>query len=305
MTDNAIEVADLVKHFGSVVALDGLNLEVPTGQVTGFLGPNGAGKTTTIRIILGLIKANSGSVSLLGGNPWEDAVELHKLLAYVPGDVALWPNLTGGQIIDVLSALCGGLEKARRKEMIDRFQLDPTKKASTYSKGNRQKVALVAALASRAKLLVLDEPTSGLDPIMEAEFQAVIKEVKKEGRSVLLSSHIFAEVESLADQVTIIREGKTVESSTLEDLRAKASTSVKVRTDTPVAVTCIPGIRNAVTDGFEVTFDVDGADWPRVLQSMSMLNITQLVANPPSLEQIFMSHYADDMAAAEADEVAK
>jgi len=298
MSENAIEVADLVKHFGSVVALDGLNLEVPVGQVTGFLGPNGAGKTTTIRIILGLIKANSGSVTLLGGNPWTDAVELHKRLAYVPGDVALWPNLTGGQIIDVLSALCGGLEQARRSEMIERFQLDPTKKASTYSKGNRQKVALVAALASRAELLVLDEPTSGLDPIMEAEFQAVIKDVKKEGRSVLLSSHIFAEVESLADQVTIIREGKTVESSALETLRAKASTKVKVRTDTPVAVLSIPGVQDPVADGDEVTFDVEGADWPRVLQAMSMLKVTQLVANPPSLEQIFLSHYTADMDAA-------
>jgi len=298
MSENAIEVKDLVKHFGSVVALDGLNLEVPVGQVTGFLGPNGAGKTTTIRIILGLIKANSGSVTLLGGNPWTDAVELHKRLAYVPGDVALWPNLTGGQIIDVLSALCGGLEPGRRSEMIERFQLDPSKKASTYSKGNRQKVALVAALASRAELLVLDEPTSGLDPIMEAEFQAVIKDVKKEGRSVLLSSHIFAEVESLADQVTIIREGKTVESSALETLRAKASTKVKVRTDTPVAVLSIPGVQDPVADGDEVTFDVEGADWPRVLQSMSMLKITQLVANPPSLEQIFLSHYTADMDAA-------
>ena len=305
MSENAIEVKDLVKHFGSVVALDGLNLEVPVGQVTGFLGPNGAGKTTTIRVILGLIKANSGSVTLLGGNPWADAVELHKRLAYVPGDVALWPNLTGGQIIDVLSALCGGLEPARRKDMIERFQLDPSKKASTYSKGNRQKVALVAALASRAELLVLDEPTSGLDPIMEAEFQGVIKEVKREGRSVLLSSHIFAEVESLADQVTIIREGKTVESSALDDLRQKASTKVKVRTDTPMAVTSIPGVHDAVADGDEVTFDVEGADWARVLQAMSMLKITQLVANPPSLEQIFLSHYTEDMAAADQAEAAK
>ena len=300
MSENAIEVDGLVKHFGTVHALNGLNLSVPTGQVTGFLGPNGAGKTTTIRIILGLIKADGGSVTLLGGNPWTDAVALHKRLAYVPGDVALWPNLTGGQIIDVLSALCGGLEPARRSAMIERFQLDPTKKAQTYSKGNRQKVALVAALASRAELLVLDEPTSGLDPIMEAEFQAVIKEVKAEGRSVLLSSHIFAEVESLADRVTIIREGKTVEASSLDDLRKVASTHVKVNTDTPVAVQSIPGVRDVVTNGNEVSFVVDGANWAGVLHVLSMLRVQSLVANPPSLEDIFLSHYADDMAAAEA-----
>lgn len=302
MSENAIEVAGLVKHFGSVHALNGLNLVVPTGQVTGFLGPNGAGKTTTIRIILGLIKAGGGSVSLLGGNPWRDAVALHKRLAYVPGDVALWPNLTGGQIIDVLSALTGGLEKTRREAMIERFQLDPTKKAQTYSKGNRQKVALVAALASRAELLVLDEPTSGLDPIMEAEFQAVIKEVKQEGRSVLLSSHIFAEVESLADQVTIIREGKTVESGTLSQLRHLARTQVKVSTDTPLAVASIPGVYDAITDGQDVTFSVDTADWSKVLQALSLLRVDALVANPPSLEQIFLSHYSDEIPASPAND---
>ncbi|MCL2782703.1 MAG: ABC transporter ATP-binding protein [Propionibacteriaceae bacterium] len=298
MSENAIEVDGLVKHFGTVHALDGLTLSVPTGQVTGFLGPNGAGKTTTIRIILGLIKANSGTVTLLGGNPWTDAVALHKRLAYVPGDVALWPNLTGGQIIDVLSALCGGLEQARRDAMIERFQLDPTKKAQTYSKGNRQKVALVAALASRAELLVLDEPTSGLDPIMEAEFQAVIKEVKAEGRSVLLSSHIFAEVESLADRVTIIREGKTVETGTLGQLRHLARTQVKVNTDTPVAVQSIPGVHDVHTEGEDVSFGVDAADWAKVLHALSLLNVNTIVANPPSLEQIFLSHYTDDMAEA-------
>jgi len=300
MSNNAIEVDSLVKHFGDVVALDGLDLTVPQGQVIGFLGPNGAGKTTTIRIILGLIKADGGTVSLLGGNPWTDAVALHKRLAYVPGDVALWPNLTGGQIIDVLSALTGGLEKTRRDAMIERFQLDPTKKAQTYSKGNRQKVALVAALDSRAELLVLDEPTSGLDPIMEAEFQAVIKEVKAEGRSVLLSSHIFAEVESLADEVTIIREGKTVEAASLNELRKLASTQVKVVTDTPSAVASIPGARNVQVDGNEVSFIVDGSNWPRVLQGLAAAKPQTFVANPPSLEEIFLSHYAGDMAATEA-----
>ena len=295
MSGNAIEAVGLVKHFGSVHALDGLELTVPAGQVTGFLGPNGAGKTTTIRILLGLIKADGGRAALLGGDPWHDAVALHKKLAYVPGDVALWPNLTGGQIIDVLAGLRGGLEPARRAAMIERFQLDPTKKAQTYSKGNRQKVALVAALASRAELLVLDEPTSGLDPIMEAEFQAVIREAKAEGRSVLLSSHIFAEVESLADQVTIIREGKTVETGTLAQLRHLARTQVKVNCDTPLAVQSIPGVHDAEASGDDVTFDVDGADWPKVLAALSLLDVRSLVANPPSLEEIFLRHYSDEL----------
>jgi len=297
MSENAIEVQGLVKHFGSVHALNGLDLTVPTGQVTGFLGPNGSGKTTTIRILLGLIKADGGRATLLGGNPWIDAVQLHRRLAYVPGDVALWPNLTGGQIIDVLGRLTGGLDTKRRAEMIERFQLDPTKKAGTYSKGNRQKVALVAALASNSELLVLDEPTSGLDPIMEAEFQAVIHDIKGQGRSVLLSSHIFAEVESLADQVTIIREGKTVQSGTLESMRSLARTQVTVNTATPAVVQAIAGLHEVSADGNNVSFSVDVADWPRVLQSLSMARVSAVKANPPSLEQIFMGLYADEGAA--------
>jgi len=297
MSNNAIEVEGLVKHFGAVVALDGLDLSVPQGQVTGFLGPNGAGKTTTIRILLGLIKADGGNATLLGGNPWTDAVALHKRLAYVPGDVALWPNLTGGQIIDVLGRLTGGLDAKRRAQMIERFQLDPSKKAGTYSKGNRQKVALVAALASTSELLLLDEPTSGLDPIMEAEFQAVIKEMKSEGRSILLSSHIFAEVESLADSVTIIREGRTVESGTLAELRHLSRTQVSVRTNTPVAIQSIPGVQGAQVDGDEISFSVASDDWPRVMSAMSTLKIDNLTANPPSLEQIFLSLYSDELPA--------
>jgi len=296
MSDNAIEVRGLIKHFGAVHALDGLDLDVPAGQVTGFLGPNGSGKTTTIRILLGLIKADGGSATLLGGNPWTDAVQLHKRVAYVPGDVALWPNLTGGQIIDVLGRLTGGLDPQKRAEMIERFQLDPSKKSGTYSKGNRQKVALVAALASHSELLLLDEPTSGLDPIMEAEFQKVIKDIKTQGRSVLLSSHIFAEVESLADTVTIIREGKTVEAGSLSDLRKLARTEVKVHTATPVAVQSIPGVHDVAIDGDEVSFTVDGADWPKVLQALSLVGITQMTANPPSLEQIFLSNYTEPAA---------
>ncbi|MCL1840666.1 MAG: ABC transporter ATP-binding protein [Propionibacteriaceae bacterium] len=295
MSDNAIEVRGLVKSFGAVHALQGLDLLVPTGGVTGFLGPNGSGKTTTIRIVLGLIRADAGRVSLLGGDPWTQAVALHKRLAYVPGDVALWPNLTGGAIIDVLGALAGGLEPARKAAMIERFQLDPTRKAGTYSKGNRQKVALVAALASRVELLVLDEPTSGLDPIMEAEFQAVIREVKAEGRSVLLSSHIFAEVETLADQVAIIREGRTVEQGTLASLRHLARTQVRVGLDDPARAIALPGTHAARVEGREAVFDVDAADLPAVLAGLAPLGPSSLVANPPSLEEIFLSHYADEL----------
>jgi len=295
MSDNAIEVSGLVKNFGAVHALQGLDLAVPTGQVTGFLGPNGSGKTTTIRILLGLIRADGGHASLLGGNPWTQAVQLHKRLAYVPGDVALWPNLTGGAIIDVLGALTGGLDKQRRAEMAERFQLDLSKKAGTYSKGNRQKVALVAALASRSELLLLDEPTSGLDPIMEAEFQAVIREVKAEGRSVLLSSHIFAEVESLADTVVIIREGRTVEQGTLASLRHLAQTQVRIAVDNPAAVQAIPGLHGFRVVGSDATFGVDSADLPAVMAALAALKPASLVANPPSLEEIFLSHYADEM----------
>lgn len=215
----AISVSGLVKTFGKTRALDGLDLTVATGQVHGFLGPNGSGKTTTIRVLLGLLRADSGRATLLGGDPWSDAVELHRMLAYVPGDVSLWPNLTGGEAIDLLGRLRGGLNRRRRDELLQRFDLDPTKKARSYSKGNRQKVAVVAALASDAELLLLDEPTSGLDPIMESVFQECIREVKGEGRTVLLSSHILAEVEALCDRVSIIRLGRTVQSGTLSELR--------------------------------------------------------------------------------------
>jgi len=291
---NAIEVAHLKKNFGRVQALSDLNLTVPEGQVTGFLGPNGAGKTTTIRILLGLIQADAGTARLLGGDPWREAVKLHRRLVYVPGDVALWPNLTGGQIIDVLGQLSGGLEKNRRDHMVERFELDPTKKARTYSKGNRQKVALVAALASRAELLVLDEPTSGLDPIMEQAFTETISQVKAEGRSVLLSSHIFAEVEKLADRVTIIRQGVTVEQGTLDQLRRRTRTQVRttLKHDGKVLAS-LPGVHDYALDGPQTTFSVDTAALPQVLAELARFEPQSLVANPPSLEDIFLSHYED------------
>lgn len=211
--NSAIEATGLRKHFGKTVALDGLNLTVPTGTVHGFLGPNGSGKSTTIRILLGLITSNDGRASVLGGDPWRDAVALHRRLAYVPGEMTLWPNLTGGQAIDIIASLRGDKDRARIKTMTERFDLDPTKKARSYSKGNRQKVALVAALASQAELFIFDEPTSGLDPLMEQVFQQCVDEIRAEGKTVLLSSHIFSEVQRLCDAVTIIRMGQTVEVS--------------------------------------------------------------------------------------------
>src|ERR687898_3363503 len=255
---NAIEVAGLVKTFGHVRALDGLDLTVATGEVHGFLGPNGAGKTTTIRVLLGLLRADAGEVRLLGGDPWHDAVELHRRLAYVPGDVTLWPKLSGGEVIDLFGRLRGDLDPARRDALLQRFELDPTKKSRTYSKGNRQKVALVAALASDAELLILDEPTSGLDPLMEAVFQETIREWKDEGRTVLLSSHILAEVEALCDRVSIIRLGRTVESGTLDELRHLTRTAITVEAAEPIdGIGDLPGVHDPQVDGVRARFDVE------------------------------------------------
>src|SRR5690625_1565460 len=235
----AITISDLTKSYGSVRALDGLDLRVERGEVHGFLGPNGAGKSTAIRILLGILRHDSGNVRLLGGDPWDDAVSLHRRLAYVPGDVELWPNLTGGEAIDLFARLRGGVDRVKRDELIERFDLDPRKKGRTYSKGNRQKVALISALASNVELLLLDEPTAGLDPLMEAVFQECIHEAKDAGHTVLLSSHILAQVEVLADRISIIRHGKIVESGTLNELRHLSRTAVTVQTGEP-----IPGLVN-------------------------------------------------------------
>ncbi|HEX5097169.1 MAG TPA: ABC transporter ATP-binding protein, partial [Acidimicrobiia bacterium] len=253
-----ISIAGLVKTFGSTKALDGLDLVVEPGEVHGFLGPNGSGKTTTIRVLLGLLRADRGSVTLLDGDPWRDAVALHRRLAYVPGDVTLWPKLSGGEVIDLLGRLRGDLDPVRRDELLERFELDPTKKARTYSKGNRQKVGLVAALASRAELLILDEPTSGLDPLMEAVFQDCIREVKAEGRTVLLSSHILAQVEALCDRVSIIRAGRTRQSGTLRELRGMTRTSIVAElAGSPDGISALPGVHGLEVDGSRVRFDVD------------------------------------------------
>lgn len=297
-TQMAVEVEGLTKSFGRVHALRGLDLTVPVGQVTGFLGPNGSGKSTTIRILLGLLRADGGQVHVLGGDPWADAVRLHRSIAYVPGDVMLWPNLTGGEAIDILSRLSGSLDPKRKRAMLDRFELDPTKKARAYSKGNRQKVALVAALASDAELLLLDEPTSGLDPLMEAAFTESIREVKADGRSVLLSSHIFAEVERLADRVTIIRDGVTVEAGTIAELRHLTRSQVTVVLDGGAdGLAALPGVHDLRQLDGHITFAVDDAELPTVLGAVARLQPRSIVANPPSLEELFLRHYGDELAA--------
>jgi ABC-2 type transport system ATP-binding protein len=293
---NAISVAGLVKTFGPTRALDGLDLDVASGEVHGFLGPNGSGKTTTIRILLGLLRADAGEVRLLGGDPWRDAVALHRRLAYVPGDVSLWPKLSGGEVIDLLGRLRGDLDPVRREELLERFELDPTKKARSYSKGNRQKVALVAALASSAELLLLDEPTSGLDPLMEAEFQACIREVKAEGRTVLLSSHILAEVEALCDRVSIIRAGRTVEAGTLTELRHLTRTAITAETArAPVGLDALPGVHGLVTDNSRVRFSVDTSQLDIVVARLAELGLKSLTSQPPTLEEVFLRHYGDEL----------
>ncbi|GCE28857.1 ABC transporter ATP-binding protein [Dictyobacter alpinus] len=292
MQDAAIEVVDLTKAFGRVQALNGLNLSVRTGEVHGFLGPNGAGKTTTIRILLGLLRADTGSARLLGGDPWQDAVPLHRRLAYVPGDVTLWPNLTGGEVIDLLGRLRGGLDARRRTELLTRFELDPRKKARTYSKGNRQKVALIAALASDVELLVLDEPTSGLDPLMEAVFRECIEELRQQGRTVLLSSHILSEVEALCDRVSIIRSGRLVESGSLTELRHLTRTSISANVaKTPDQLATLAGVHGLQVQGNRVRFEVDTSELNTVLSYLSSLDLQSLVSQPPTLEELFMRHY--------------
>jgi ABC-2 type transport system ATP-binding protein len=294
---DAIQAAGLVKTFGSARALDGLDLSVRTGEVHGFLGPNGAGKTTTIRVVLGLLRADSGTVTLLGGDPWTDAVALHRRLAYVPGDVNLWPNLTGGEAIDLLGSLRGGLDPRRRAELLERFQLDPRKKGRTYSKGNRQKVAIVAALASDVELLVLDEPTSGLDPLMETVFQDIIRETKVEGRTVLLSSHILAEVEALADRVSIIRLGRIVQTGTLAQMRQLTRTTIQAETSQPVTgLAELPGVYNVDSSGAAVHFAVDDEHINAAMRHLTGFGIRSLVSHPPTLEELFLRHYGDELA---------
>ncbi len=295
MTDTspAVEISGLRKSFGRTQALDGLDLTVARGDVTGFLGPNGAGKSTTIRVLLGLLRADGGTVRLLGGDPWRDAVTLHRKIAYVPGDVTLWPNLTGMQAIDFLTALRGdGVDQKRRDQLIERFELDPHKKARTYSKGNRQKVAIIAAFSTRSELFVLDEPTSGLDPLMEQAFQQCVREVAERGAAVLLSSHILAEVEKLCDTVTIVRAGRTVRSGKLADMRHLMRTTVTVRTRADSHdLQRAPYVHHLRADDGRLQFSVDRDNLDRAMTELTGLGIDELTVTPASLEDMFLREY--------------
>ena len=305
---SAIQVNDLRKTFGSTVALDGLDLDVATGEIHGFLGPNGAGKSTTIRILLGLLRSDSGSATLLGGDPWRDVETLHRRLAYVPGDVALWPNLTGGEVIDLLGRLRGGLHETRRAELLERFDLDPTKKGRSYSKGNRQKVALVAALASDVELYLLDEPTSGLDPLMEAVFKDAAREVRERGATILLSSHILSEVESLCDRVSIIRDGRNVESGSLAQLRHLSRTTVDATVERAVdaaELQRIPGLADVAVTNHHVVCAVETQHLGDLLGVLGRYGIKTLTSAPPTLEELFMEQYRSTAAGPDGEQTAR
>ncbi len=290
-----IEVRNLHKHFGQVRALDGLDLEVAEGEVHGFLGPNGSGKSTTIRVLLGVLRRTSGEATMFGRDPWTDAVELHRDIAYVPGDVTLWPNLSGGETVDLLARLRGGIDTTRRAELIERYDLDPRKKARTYSKGNRQKVALVSAFSSNATLLLLDEPTSGLDPLMEQVFRECVTEARERGVTVLLSSHILSEVEALCERVTIIRAGKTVESGTLESMRHLSRTSITAELlGDPGDLSRIPGVDDIKIDGSMLHCQVDSASLGELIRVLGDAGVRTLVSQPPTLEELFLRHYEID-----------
>ena len=305
--NSVISCRGLEKRFGRTIALDGLDLEVGAGEIHGFLGPNGAGKSTTLRIVLGLARASGGTVTLFGRDPWSEAAALHRRLAYVPGDVTLWPNLTGGEAIDLIARLRGGTADRRayaerRARLIDAFQFDPRVRGRAYSKGNRQKVALIAAFSTPAELYLLDEPTSGLDPLMEVVFNREIDRVTKDGATVLLSSHLLAEVEELCDRVSIIRSGRLVESGTLTELRHLTRSSVAF-VHVPgheARIAAMIGVHDLVVDSGRVRFTVDSDRISGVLPELGRLEVEGLTVTPPSLEELFLRHYGDDPALAGA-----
>lgn len=287
-----VDAVQLVKVFGRTRALDGLDLRVGYGEVHGFLGPNGAGKSTTLRVLLGLMRPTAGTAHVFGLDPWQDPVRAHRDIAYVPGDVSLWPNLSGGEVIDLLTSLRGGVNERLRRDLIEEFELDPRRKARTYSKGNRQKVSLIAAFARPARLYLLDEPSAGLDPVMESVFRRQVQRVISEGATVLLSSHILSEVEQLFEKVTLIRSGRTVESGTLAGLRHLKHTHFRVEATEPELFHSLPGVQNLLVDGGVVEFDVDPADLSPLLQAVAAAGLSGLTVSPPSLESLFLSHYS-------------
>ena len=287
-----VYLEDLVKYYGKTKALDGINLKIEEGDILGFIGPNGAGKTTTIRIILGLLRKTSGIARLYDQDTWHQAADMHQRLAYIPDDVYLWPNLSGGEVIDLFGKLRGGLNEKKLKTMLDRFQLDPTKKCRTYSKGNRQKVALVSAFSSNADLFIMDEPTTGLDPLMEAAFQKSVLELKASGKTVLLSSHILAVVEKLCDKVSIIRQGKIVESGSMKQLRHLTRISIDVITEKKIEdLDQVPGTHDIVIDRDRTKFQVDSDKLQHALLYLTQFEVKSLTSQPPTLEELFMHHY--------------
>ncbi|GGJ96198.1 ABC transporter ATP-binding protein [Lentibacillus kapialis] len=288
-----LKTENLTKKFGSFKAVDEINIDVKKGEVYGFIGPNGAGKSTTIRVLLGMLKATGGHASIFGKDVWRDAVDIHKRIAYVPGDVNLWPNLTGGEVIDLFMKLHGGaMNKQKRKELIQKFNFDPSKKCRTYSKGNRQKVSLIAAFASDADLYILDEPTSGLDPLMERTFQECVMKASSEGKSILLSSHILSEVERLCDRVGIIRDGHMIESGTLDELRHLTRTNLKVETKQNVNdLEDMEGVHNVARHEKMLSLQVDTESLDKVIRHVSQFGVLKLESAPPTLEDLFMRHY--------------
>lgn len=292
---SVIEIENLTKFYGKYQALDKINLNIEQGEVFGFIGPNGAGKTTTLRILLGLLHKDAGNVQLLGEDPWRDAVKLHRRLAYVPGEVNLWPSLTGGEVIDLIGRLRGGFKDERRVELLERFKLDPTKKCSAYSTGNKQKVALIAALVADVELYIFDEPTLGLDPLMEGVFRQYIKELKHAGKTVLLSSHILSEVEALCDRVSIIRDGKIIETGTFAELRHLTRTSITVDTIQPISgLEVMEGVHNLKVDGTHAHFSVDTDKIGIILRYLIPFGVQSLLSSPPTLEELFIRYYGDE-----------
>ena len=288
----SVDIKNLNKYFGRFQALKDINLEIKEGEVFAYIGPNGAGKSTTIRVLLGILQASSGEVRVFGKDAWKDAVEVHRRIAYVPGDVNLWPNLTGGEVIDLFVKLRGSHDRALRERLIRDFNLDPTKKCRTYSKGNRQKVALVAAFASDVDLYILDEPTSGLDPLMEQVFQECVLEQKNKGKGVFLSSHIMSEVERLCDRVGIIREGQLVEVGTLDDLRHLTSYTMTVSTERAIeGLDQLDGVYDIAKEAESIKFQVNTDKMGAVIGHITPFGIKKLESTPPSLEELFMRHY--------------